>query len=956
MTGKSVARAVARREIRSFFASPVAWLFLGAFAAVSLFVFFWVESFFARNIADIRPLFEWMPLLLVFLCAALTMRMWSDERRSGTLEHVLTQPASLWRFVIGKFRACFALLLLALLSTVPLPITVALIADLDWGPVLGGYLAACLLGAAYISVGLFVSARTDNAIVSLIGSVAVCCALYMVGSTTLTEFFRDDTANLMRQLGSGARFESITRGVIDVRDLWYYLSITAGFLVLNAYSLEAQRWDQAARTSRHRYWRTVTTLMIFNLAVSNIWLARFDTLRLDLTRGGLYSISAPTHNFLARLQEPLLIRGYFSDRSHPLLAPLVPQLKDLLREYEVAGQGRVRVEFINPADDPEMEQEANEKYGIAAAPFKVADRHQAALINSYFNLLVSYGDEYETLGFKDLVEVRTLANSPPEVALRNPEYDITRAIKDVLYKYQLGGNLFAGIDEPVEFIAYVSAQELLPESLLVYREAIEPILREMAEGSGGKFSLRFIDPADGDGSVARQISDEWGFRPMVTAMDAEREFFFYLTLADNRQVVQLPTDDFEAASFRTTLEAGLRRFASGFTRTVALAVPKVNEQMARFKLGGPTFGELENVITRDYSIRLENLADGSVSPEADILAVIAPHALSGASVLAIDQFLMRGGTVILGTSPYTAEISDGQLRMQDWTSGLSDWLLHMGVEIGDEMILDKLHAAFPAPVTRQAGNYEFQDVRMIDYPYFIDLRPPGLNSQHPITATLPQVTMAWASPINVARNADRRVTTLLETSPEAWLSDDRDVMPRVDEKGLATFEPPLPSATEEQEQLERRQVGVILQGRFTSYFANREPPAIDFEDPSQQAPRPAAIIRHSPDAARIVVYSSNDFMDDQILNAEIAATGTRYLGPLELFMNTLDWSLRDEQLLEIRSQAHFNRSLPPMEQQAQAILEYFNYGLALAWLALLALLHKFATLIRQRRLRKELSL
>ncbi len=108
-----VAHRVARKEVQLFFASPVAWLFLASFAAVSFFVFFWAESFFARNIADIRPLFEWMPILLIFLCAALTMRMWSEERRTGTIEHVLTQPAGLWRFVLGKFRACFTLLLLA---------------------------------------------------------------------------------------------------------------------------------------------------------------------------------------------------------------------------------------------------------------------------------------------------------------------------------------------------------------------------------------------------------------------------------------------------------------------------------------------------------------------------------------------------------------------------------------------------------------------------------------------------------------------------------------------------------------------------------------------------------------------------------------------------------------------------------------------------------------------------
>lgn len=119
MIRDDVARRIAQKEVLLFFASPVAWLFLASFTAITFFIFFWVESFFARNIADVRPLFEWMPVLLIFLCAALTMRMWSEERRTGTIEHILTQPASLWRFVLGKFRACFTLLVLALVATLP---------------------------------------------------------------------------------------------------------------------------------------------------------------------------------------------------------------------------------------------------------------------------------------------------------------------------------------------------------------------------------------------------------------------------------------------------------------------------------------------------------------------------------------------------------------------------------------------------------------------------------------------------------------------------------------------------------------------------------------------------------------------------------------------------------------------------------------------------------------------
>ena len=233
---------IARKELTLFFASPAGWLFLGSFAAVTLFVFFWVEAFFARNIADVRPLFEWMPILMIFLASALTMRMWSEERRTGTLEYVLTQPVPLWRFVAGKFLACMALLLLALLITLPLPASVTQLGDLDLGPVFAGYIATLLLGAAYISVGLFVSARSDNPIVSLIGSVVLCSLLYLLGSAVFTGFFGNFGGELLRAVGSGARFEAITRGVLDVRDLFYYLSLTGIFLCLNVYALERERW------------------------------------------------------------------------------------------------------------------------------------------------------------------------------------------------------------------------------------------------------------------------------------------------------------------------------------------------------------------------------------------------------------------------------------------------------------------------------------------------------------------------------------------------------------------------------------------------------------------------------------------------------------------------------------------------------------------------------------------
>jgi ABC-2 type transport system permease protein len=166
--------SIMRKELEGYFGSPMALIFVGVFLAVTLFSFFWVDTFFARGIADVRPLFRWMPVLLIFLVAALTMRQWSEEERSGTLEVLLSLPVSRIQLVTGKFLAVMALVAVALGLTIFLPITVQMLGNLDWGPVVGGYLAALLLAGAYTAIGLFLSSRTDNQIVSLILSVLLC--------------------------------------------------------------------------------------------------------------------------------------------------------------------------------------------------------------------------------------------------------------------------------------------------------------------------------------------------------------------------------------------------------------------------------------------------------------------------------------------------------------------------------------------------------------------------------------------------------------------------------------------------------------------------------------------------------------------------------------------------------------------------------------------------------------
>ncbi|MBZ0305103.1 MAG: ABC transporter permease, partial [Anaerolineae bacterium] len=263
--------AITRKELNTYFSSPMALIFVGAFLAASLFTFFWVDEFFSRGIADLRSLFRWMPVLMIFLVAALTMRQWSEEQQTGTLEMLFTMPMKLYQLVLGKFFAVLILVIAALALTLFLPITISFFGSPDIGPIIGGYLAAILMSSAYIAIGLFVSSRTANQIVALILTVLLCGIFQLVGSREITSLFDADTAEILRAFGTGSRFESIERGVVDLRDLVYYVSLTAIFLMLNIFSLDNKRWGQGESARDYRMnSRTGITLLTVNLMLLNV--------------------------------------------------------------------------------------------------------------------------------------------------------------------------------------------------------------------------------------------------------------------------------------------------------------------------------------------------------------------------------------------------------------------------------------------------------------------------------------------------------------------------------------------------------------------------------------------------------------------------------------------------------------------------------------------------------------
>ena len=768
----------------------------------------------------------------------------------------------------------------------------------------------------------------------------------------MTDLVSGQLADVMRGVGSGSRFESITRGVLDFRDLYYYGSLLLAFMALNVYTLETRRWAVDGDRQRHRSWFLGTGFLVANLLLANVWLSQVSALRMDVTRGNQYSISDATRSYLRQLREPLLIRGYFSAKTHPYLAPLVPQMRDLLNEYAIAGGSNVRVEVVDPVLDPALEDEANSKYGIRPNPFQVADRYQSSLVNSYFDVLISYGDEYEVLSFRDLIEVKVAGESELDVQLRNPEFDLTRSIKKVIYGFQGGDSLFTNITRPVEFVGFISDDTTMPVTLIEYRDVLDSVLAELEAESQGKFTAEILDPLADDGALALELAESYGFQPMATSLLDTKSFYFYLTLSDGETVVQIPLP--EALSEEATkrgIEEGLKRYASGLLKTVALMAPERPPYIGMGQpQGGNQFIQLRDTLQADFNVQTTQLADGRIPENADMLMVIDPEGLDEKQVFAIDQFLMRGGTVAIATSPFAATLSQQSLVAQPRESGLTDWLTHHGLSIGESFVMDPQNAAFPAPVQRQVGGFTFQELVMLDYPYFVDIRDDEIDAGSGIFSGIPQLTMSWSSPVvtDAEKNSDRRITRLLGSSSGSWLSDSLDIMPRINEQGLSAY---LPAG-----ETGAQTLAVMLEGRFRSAYEGRQSPLLETpdsegeitdteetEEDSASEDQPAVIssvIDRSPESARLVVFASNSFLADQTLSMIGSAEGVIYSNTVKMMANLADWTLEDRSLLGIRARGQFNRTLPPMAAAEQSTVEYLNYALALLGILLVYLIHQ----------------
>ncbi|MGY0392214.1 gliding motility-associated ABC transporter substrate-binding protein GldG [Bizionia sp. KMM 8389] len=381
--------AILRKEINAFFASSIGYLVIAIFLVLNgLFLWLFQGDFniLDNGFADMSSFFLLAPWILLFLIPAVTMRSFSDEKKQGTLELLLTKPISLFRIVLGKYLGAFILILLALVPTLIYVYTVYQlgnpIGNIDFGSTLGSYLGLLFLAAAYTAIGVFASSLTDNQIVAFITAVFLCFFFY-IGLEGIADFV---SSNFIDQLGMSAHYKSISRGVIDTRDLLYFVSIIFAFLFF---------------TTRYISTKPVTKKDLSVLALIPIALLALNSVaysfyeRFDLTQDKRYTLSAASNDILESVNSPIVVDVFLDGSNLPSeFRRLQSETRQLLEEFK-SNNGEIHFNFINPLEDDATReqniQQLNER-GLKPMEVTVQDAGKSSNEVVFPWALASYND------------------------------------------------------------------------------------------------------------------------------------------------------------------------------------------------------------------------------------------------------------------------------------------------------------------------------------------------------------------------------------------------------------------------------------------------------------------------------------------------------------------------------------------------------------------------------------
>jgi len=711
-------------------------------------------------------------------------------------------------------------------------------------------------------------------------------------------------------------------------------------------------------------------LVAVNVLLFNVLLGNIRLFRLDLTEGQIYTLSDVTREMLQDLEDPVTIRFYYSSREaqHDLIRPLIEPMKDILEEFGAEGGDKVRVVMVElDTAGKKAQEDAANRFGVRPLALPVKTTFEAGVKSSYFSLVIEANGAYEEMdlqsNFSELCRYVSEGSGTfgGRFELADIEYLVAKTIHRLTRTFNSVPAALVAHDQRAKVLVFVSEDEQLPEYLKGLEGTVKKVTETMARQSEGRLEVHFESPLKGAKGVeeitkiARPLYEKYGVRP-VEKRDGNGYFYasIVVQVGDQHEVVDfLGMTEPGESDVREAIEGALKPLIPGFLPVIGFSAPgppPMNPMMMRQQPPNE-FGLIERALGRDFQVEKVNLTGESprIPPKVGVLVLIRPAELSEEALFALDQFVMRGGRLVVLVDNHhldlqRAQFGDALPVKTETTERIRELLAHYGAKVGTEVIEDERAAAVAIPVIEDLGGLRLQRMVPIVYPPAILLDEEGLARDHPITASITLLDLFWASPVqpeNVPEGV--KATVIASTSDKASL---RASVPSVRTYLGGAYEPP--------EDARQYPVMLVLQGRFPSYFADRPIPGLgekkeaekdktdgEAQDDGEKAaaadkeaaPQQDDLFKGAPlkrsKETSIVVIGDSDFVSPFVMES-VGRDVDALIEPRKLVKNAIDFGGSDAIILSIRNRAPAVRPLKALAKLTPE--ERKQSGVRAAWI------------------------
>ena len=878
-----------KRELGAYFSNPAAYIVTGLFLIFSGILFF--STFFLNGRAELRNFFSLLPLLLSLFVPALTMRLFSEELRSGSFETLMTLPVTEAQVVLGKFLAAFLTSACMILPSLFYVVTALVFGKPDFGPIVGGYAGALFLCAAFSAIGIFASGMTKNQIIAFFTALAICFVLTLLGALVI--FLPAPLVKFFSWLSASSHFQSISRGIVDSRDILYFASATIIFILLTIKRFSIN-------------WKKENSLDLFLailiLALANLAGSR-GFFRIDLTSQKLYSLSSASKELARSLQEPLNVNVFFSSDLPAPYNNVDQYLRDLLLEYKNAGNKNFNYKFFDM--NKKESEEAARSYGLNQTQVQKVETTEVSAKAVWMSLAIVYGDSVKT--FDSL-------NSSAGL-----EYNLTTAMSKMIS----ASDALAALDTGLNLTLYPAKE--LEGFGIAGLDKIEGRVKNAAEELNKKFNgkINFL-VKNASGQEALDAAEKFGvqsvnFDDPETQEQKTTALGLVLELNGDFRNIPLKLQNFfgwRLAGLEGLSDNISSSIESLLSKSVELAYITGHDELSLY--GNPyaqnqlTSEKFRSVLSDIYSFKEINLKEDDIPLNIKCAIVNGPKtAFSDKELRKLDQFIMKGGNVLFCLDPLI-ESGDGN-SMPSYTkpeTGLEKILSACGLVPGANYIMDE---------KSYVQNRGRGDAAKMNWAPLLGQKQ--LDRKNPITKYIPEMIFLQNGSIDIEgalKNPEAKTTVLARSSEKSWTVSENIIL------YPGYIFPP-----DDKEKFHENNLAVLVEGKFNSAFAGI--PEIQEEADNEKevekgAQTDAISAKESLDKSvqksKIIFINSSQVTTQQLIDER---------EPMSYFIrNCVDYLNGEEDYCEMRTKGVAGNLLDIKNPALATFFKLFNqFGLAL---------------------------